>query len=328
MRFLIAGLGSIGRRHLRNLVHLGQQDIILFRTGKSTLPEEELIGFDSETDLEAALARRPEAVIVSNPTALHLDVAIPAVQAGCHILLEKPVSHSLDRLDVLQRAVARGGGQVLVGFQLRFHPTLQAARQLIGGGRLGRVLSVRAHWGEHLPDWHPWEDFRVSYAARGDLGGGVLLTLCHPLDYLGWIFGEVEAAEGRMEKGLGLEVEAAVDATLRFRSGVVATIHLDFLQRPPQHQLEVVAENGRLRWDGVSGDLEESAPPDWGWRRTPLPPGFDRNALFVAEMGHFIQVASGATLPVCSLEDGIRVQEIIEQIRTSARAAGPRGAAA
>ena len=194
MKFLIAGLGSIGRRHLRNLVALGERYIVLLRTRKATMPDDELAGYPVETDLNEALKKhKPDAVIVANPTALHLDVAIPAAEAGCAILLEKPVSHSLDRLDVLQQAAQKSGSKILVGFQFRYHPTLNKARELIQAGALGKVLTVHAHWGEYLPNWHPWEDYRQSYAARADLGGGVIVTLTHPLDYLRFILGDVES---------------------------------------------------------------------------------------------------------------------------------------
>jgi hypothetical protein len=116
---------------LRNLLALGEKDITIYRTGRSTLPEDELAGFPVETDLKAALAHHPEAVIVANPTALHLEVAIPAAERGCHLLIEKPVSHSLDGIERLQGAVERGGGEVLVGFQFHFHPGLQKIKQLI-----------------------------------------------------------------------------------------------------------------------------------------------------------------------------------------------------
>ena len=315
MKFLIAGLGSIGRRHLRNLGACGQTDVLLLRSGRSTLPAGELEGFPAVTDLGAALAWGPDAVIVSNPTALHLDVAIPGAQAGCHLLIEKPVSDSLDRVDDLRRAVEEGGSRVLVGFQFRFHPTLKRAKSLIDAGELGRTTSVSSHWGEYLPEWHPWEDYRVSYAARRDLGGGVLLTLCHPFDYLRWIFGEVEQAGGVAGHGLGLEVEALVDAALRFRSGVGASIHLDYLQRPPEHSLEVVGETGRLQWDGRTGTLKVSVSPQGARQQYAPPEGFERNDMFLAEMKHFIDVAAGSAEPVCSLEDGIRVQEILQQVR-------------
>ncbi len=318
MRFLIAGLGSIGRRHLKNLIALGERDILLYRTGKSTLPDAELDGFEAETDLTAALDRRPDAVIVCNPTAFHLDVAIPAAQAGCHILLEKPVSNSMERVDELRRSAGSAGGQILVGFQFRQHPTLREVKRLVEAGDLGRAISVRAHWGEYLPDWHPWENHEVSYAARRDLGGGALLTLCHPFDYLRWIFGEVVSARGQFGDALDLEVEGVVEAVLRVRSGLLASVHLDYLQRPPEHSLDLVGENGRLRWDGRTGDLEVRVSPATTPQLHAAPTGFERNDLFLAEMKHFLQVARGETTPVCTLDDGIRVQEIIEQVRESA----------
>jgi predicted dehydrogenase len=217
LKFLIAGFGSIGRRHLRNLLALGEEDILLYRTHQSTLPDQdEAARFPVVTSLDAAFSQRPDAVIISNPTALHLDVAIPAAEMGCAILMEKPVSHSMQRLDELCTAVRRGGAPVLVGFQFRYHPTLQTAARLVRDGAIGAPLSARAHWGEYLPGWHPWEDYRQGYAARPDLGGGVILTLCHPFDYLRWMLGEVEAlfAFTANSGGLELPVEDAAEVSL------------------------------------------------------------------------------------------------------------------
>src|SRR5688500_2964529 len=117
MKILIAGLGSVGRRHLRNLIALGEKDIVLLRSHQSTLSDDELAGFPVETDLAASLKKhKPDAVIVANPTALHMDIAIPAAQAGCHILLEKPISDSMDLVDELQKAAQKSGSRILVGF--------------------------------------------------------------------------------------------------------------------------------------------------------------------------------------------------------------------
>ena len=122
MKFLIAGLGSIGRRHFRNLVQLGERDITLLRSHKSTLPDDELAGYPVETDLGKALAARPDAVIISNPSSLHLPVALAAVNAGCHIFLEKPVAHSHYGTAELLQAVEQNKVVAAVGFQFRFHP--------------------------------------------------------------------------------------------------------------------------------------------------------------------------------------------------------------
>ncbi len=321
MRFLISGLGSIGRRHLRNLVALEQSDIILHRTGKSTLSDDELSGYPTESDLKAALARwSPDAVIVSNPTAFHLDVAIPAAEAGCSILLEKPISHTMDNVDGLQSAVEMGGGKILVGFQFRFHPGLQQVAHLLQEQIIGDPISVRAHWGEYLPGWHPWEDYRASYSARQDMGGGVLLTLCHPFDYLRWLLGEVTSLTAVTGKfgNLDLDVEDSASVLLTFRDHVLGTVSLDYNQQPASHDLEITGTRGSIHWDNATGSVKwwTSQKPDW---ETYSPPkGFERNTLFLDEMSHFIDVVLGKAEPVCTLEDGIRALKIILAAKRSA----------
>lgn len=321
MKFLIAGYGSIGRRHLRNLLALGERDILLLRSNRSTLPEDEIAQFPVETDLAAALAHRPDAVIISNPTALHLDVAVPPAEAGCAILLEKPVSHSLERVDEFQAAVRRGGAKVLVGFQFRFHPTLRRAAQLLAEGGIGKPVSFRAQWGEYLPNWHPWEDYRQSYAARADLGGGVILTLCHPFDYLRMLLGEVEslwAFASAGSGGLNLLVEDAAEVGLRFSSGVVGSVHLDYFQQPAAHFVEVVGSSGTLRWDNADASLSIYRPSAGEWTSELPPEGFERNWLFVEEMRNFLGVLRGESAPLCTLEDGVRALQIALLARESA----------
>lgn len=319
MKFMIAGMGSIGRRHLKHLTALGQNEVLLYRTNRASLPDEGLQDYPVETDLDKALAWGADAVIVSNPTALHLDVAIPAAKAGCHILLEKPVSDSLARLDELQNAAEENGSRILVGFQFRHHPSLQKIAAILAAGEIGRPLSVRAHWGEYLPDWHPWEDYRQSYSARKDLGGGVVLTLTHPLDYLHWLLGEVGALWAFTDQvsDLELDVEDTAEIGLRFKSGVIGGLHLDYNQRPPRHQLEIVCSGGTVRWDNAAGALDVYVVEQDGWRQYPLPPDFQRDDLFRAQMAHFIEVVEGKTQPVCTLQDGITALELALAVHQS-----------
>jgi predicted dehydrogenase len=311
MKFLIAGFGSIGRRHLRNLLALGEQDIVLLRSNRSTLPDDEIAPFPVETTLAAALDHQPDAVIISNPTALHLDVAIPAAEAGCAILLEKPVSHSLQRLDELRAAVQRGGARILVGFQFRFHPTLRRAAQLLAECAIGQPMSIRIQWGEYLPNWHPWEDFRLGYAARADLGGGVILTLSHPFDYVRMLLGDLSALWAFTSGGgLGLPVEDNAEIGLQFASGAVGSIHLDYLQQPSTHILEIVGSSGTLRWNNADAALSIFRADQGEWQSELPPQGFERNWLFMEEMRNFIAVARGEAEPACTLEDGIRALQI------------------
>jgi predicted dehydrogenase len=309
---MIAGLGSIGRRHLRNLLALGERELLLYRTHRSTLPQAELQGFPVETDLKAALDWGPEAVIVANPTALHLEVAIPAARAGCHLLIEKPVSHSMDGLADLQQAFEWGGGRALVGFQFRFHPGLEQAARRLAEGAIGRPLSARAVYAEYLPGMHPWEDYHAGYAARRELGGGVVFTLCHPLDTLRWLLGEVEAVwafTGQLNQ-LGLDVEDTAEIGLRFTDGALGSVHLDYNRRPPDHHLEINGAEGTLRWDNAGGKLEIFWAESGEWQVVPPPAGFERNSMFLEEMRHFLALARGEVEPRCSLQDGARALEL------------------
>jgi predicted dehydrogenase len=299
---------------------LGEKDIILYRTGKATLPEDELFAFPQESNLQDALNKhKPDAVIVSNPTALHLDIAIPSAEAGCAILLEKPISHSLDRLDVLQATVHKSGSKVLVGFQFRFHPSLVRAKQLISDGEIGRVISAHVHFGEYLPAWHPWEDYRKGYAARADMGGGVVLTQCHSLDYLPWLVGKVKSVYGFVAKLSDLDVNTDDTAkiALRFEGGALGSLHLDYNQQPPEHHFEIIGTKGTLKWNLSDGATKIYKAEKKDWDVYPLATEWERNVMFMEQMKHFIAVVHGETQPSCSLEDGIRVQQLVHAIHES-----------
>ena len=309
---LIAGLGSIGRRHLANLRALGWPHVRLYRTRRSTQPDAELAGLPVDHDLPTALARRPIAVIVSNPSALHIPVALDAARADCHLLIEKPLSDDLGGVADLESLVADRGLIALVGFQFRFDPGLRQIYAWLRAGAIGTVVCAQVHWGEYLPDMHPWEDWRVGYAARPELGGGVLLTLCHPFDYLRWLIGEIEfvsAIESRRDT-LGLSVDTCVDVTARFACGATAHVHLDFVERPPNHQLTVIGTEGTVAWNHADSAARRYSAASRRWETVVAPPGFERNWMFQDEMRHFLACLRGEEMPLCTLADGRAALEL------------------
>lgn len=312
MRILICGLGSIGQRHIRNLLALGADDFVLYRTGKGALPDDEFQHFPGETDLTLALDRwAPDAVVVANPTSLHLEVAVAAAEAGSHILLEKPISHSLARVGELRQLVKSNKVNVLVGYQFRFHKGFRRIKALIERHAIGQIFEIRAMWGEYLPDWHPWEDYRQSYSARRKLGGGVVLTLSHPFDYLHWMFGPVRAvtAEAKVSGELDLDVEDSADIDLEFSSGLAAKVHLDYLQKPGIHRLALTGDQGAISWDSQRGRVLLSNAE--GERSFPAEsPPDPRNQMFLDEAAHFMEVVRGEAAPICTFEDGIHALEI------------------
>jgi len=321
VRGLLVGYGSIGRRHLANLSALGVTDWAVVHTGRGTLPFEPPVPVRVHGSLPDALANeRPTFAVVANPTALHAATALECARHGCDLLIEKPVSHSLERLEALADAAAAGGNRVLVGYQFRFDPGLRRVGELLRAGTLGAPVHARVVWGEHLPEWHPWEDWRTSYAARRDLGGGVHHTLSHPLDYLRMLLGEpTTVAATLVDHGpLGLDVAEAADITLRFGAGPSAQVHLDYWQRPATHRLEVVCTDGTITWDHRRGRLEVHDART-GAEAVETCPGADaRDELFRAEARHFLDVVARRAQPACTLHDGIRAVVLCDAVERAA----------
>ncbi len=320
MKFLIAGLGSIGRRHLRNLEALGETDIVLYRTHQGTLDNETLAAYPVETDIQAALRHQPGAVIISNPTALHMQVAVPAAKAGCALFIEKPIAHQTDDLLELETTLEQHHNKVFIAYQFRFNSGLQKIKELLDQGTFGRPLSFHCHWGEYLPEWHPWEDYRKSYAARRELGGGVVLTLCHPLDYLRWLFGDVQSLFAYADKvsDLDVDVEDMAEVLLRFRSKVIGSLHLDYYRQPKRHDLEISLSEGSLFWDYASNCVwaRKNSAAD---QEYPAPAGYERNQMYLDEMKHFIQLAAGQAESRCSYQDGKKALQLTWGILQSSR---------
>jgi len=316
VRTAIVGLGSAGRRHARNLLALGATDLVLVRTGvgQTHVLEAPLDSLPTAPALRDALAAGVKAVVIANPTSLHVATALEAVRADCHVLVEKPVSHKVQGLAELAAEVAARGVAFLVGYQYRFDPALERIRDLVSSGALGDLVSARSHWGEYLPDWHPEEDYRQGYSARAELGGGVLLTLSHPIDYLRWIAGEIESVAGFASRraGLDLDVDDVASLSLRFATGALGTVTLDYAERTPAHTLYLTGTEGSVAWDptGTTRVYRAGAGAD----TLHPPPGFQRNDMFLAEMRHFLACCAGAESPRCTLADGARVVEIVSGV--------------
>lgn len=318
LSFLVIGLGSIGKRHVRNLHALGIRDITVVRR-KSIVPAEpDLPSFAIQTNLNSALERKPDAVIIASPTSLHLEQSIAAARAGCHLLVEKPISHSLDGTETLRKLVQQNQLVCQTAFQFRCHPVLRQIKELIDQQTIGTIISAHVHWGEYLPAWHPWEDYRQGYSARKDLGGGVVLTLSHPFDYLRWLIGEinsVSATIGKLSK-LEIDVEDSAMISFRFASGAVGSVYLDYVERPSQHRLEIIGQSGKIAWDNNTGIASVFSGETQQQKLEP-PSGFERNSMFLSELSHFIDCVKSHQAPDCSLQDGIRALEIAEAIKLS-----------
>lgn len=319
MRWIVVGAGSIGRRHLRNLLARGERDVIAVHRGGAPLTD---LG-DARTARTLAEARGngDAAVIVCTPTARHIDDALEALSARCHVLVEKPLSDRLDGLDELRAAAARAPGVVGVAHCFRFHAVLQRVRTELTAGRIGRPLSASVWCGQHLADWRPGRDYRETYSARRDQGGGVLLDLVHELDYCDWIFGPMKTLTADVQNtgALGIDVEDVADVRMYAPDDLVVECHLDYLARPATRGGRVVGEKGTLAWDLLSG----TASVNDGGRAVALgaPAPDARDEMYRVELAAFADaIAGGAPFPV-----GLDIGERAVRIALAARESGASG---
>lgn len=329
MRVLIAGLGAIGQRHARNLRALrpdvelhafrqrGLRHVVTAALQRDDARDAESdLGITSHADLDAALATRPDAVFICTPSALHLDVALRAAAAGCHLFIEKPVSHAIDGLGRLRALVSEHHLVAAVGSQWRFHPGVLRLREMLAAGVLGAMRKAEIRYAEYLPDWHPYEDYRTSYAARAELGGGVVLTQIHDYDFAWWLFGPVQNvyATGGHESTLEIDVEDTVRAQLDTARGTVIVTQ-SLAERPAHRSITVHGAAATATLDLLGCSLDVHPPVAEGLS----PTEYERNAMFLAEVADFIECVESARSPRVPLDEGIAVLKVALAVKESMR---------
>ena len=305
---LLCGLGSIGQRHFRHFRRAGVQRIDTYRTGNGTLDLADDVRPDNQyDDLAAALARGPQAVIVANPTSHHVEVASAAAAAGAHLLIEKPLSHGLDGCTELLAQARKRQLVVAAGCNLRFHPLIGELRRIVRAGELGKPVMARAHFGAWLPAWHPWEDYRSSYAARRDLGGGARLTQIHEIDYLLWLLGPAQQIVGDSIglSVIGTDVDEASACVFRHASGALSVVSLSLCQQPPSRTVHVAFESGTVEVDLIGGDMI-TRPASGDPSRFATPDDFDIDHTYADQTRAFIDaVAGGPPGNLCTGTDAL-----------------------
>jgi len=247
----IIGLGSIGRRHARVLTALNPaMKLYAHRSNRGGLRDrvENVI----EIDREAFFSSKFDLVVISNPSSMHLESLRETLGAGLAgtVLVEKPFCLPEEARAAAQLMAEFPRTRVLPGNTLRFHPAIGLLKEAMQDGTLGRALECHAHFGTYMPGWHPWEDYRTTYAARRDLGGGVLLTSIHEIDLVHHLFGGgtvVGAFAGRVALD-EIDVEDSAHLLLVMERCRVANVSLNFYERPAHRFLKVIFERGVWSW--------------------------------------------------------------------------------
>jgi predicted dehydrogenase len=302
---LVIGCGSIGERHVRTFLGTGRARVIACDTRPAIREQiHERYGVETVDDWTAALTRREvTAVVIATPAPLHVQMATRCLDAGKHVLSEKPLSLDLTGVDELIAARDRAGRFAAVAYVLHFVPALQAARQFLLAGSFGPVRHVAVNTGQHFPHFRP--AYREIYYRDHAQGGGAIQdALTHMANAVEWVVGPTErvfcdAAHQVLE---GVTVEDTVNVTAR-NAGALVSYALNQFQAVNETRWDFHAETGSVRVEPNAqrwGTLARGAA-DWTWHAAPVP---ERDQLFVAQAAAFLDGCEGKAHSLCTLEEG------------------------
>jgi len=340
MKALFIGLGSIGQRHLQNFIELRPHytPALAYRTSKSNnvikngdiVPDKTLSNYYNIlefTKIEEALDENPDVAFICNPSYLHMETALRIAENNIHFFIEKPLAVTTSGIKDLENKINKNKLINMVGYQTRFNPAVIEANDIISSLKYGKIISAEFKWCTYLPDHHPYEDYRNGYAARKDLGGGVIFCLIHELDIIQWFFGcpiSVYAVKGAQSK-LEMDVEDDVSAILEFKydsSVFPLNLHLSFSQKVEERYFNVLMQDALLKVNLVTNEIE-IIENNKNFHYHQKYDNLDRNSFFKQELEEFIKACENnekTSIPVSEGKKSIIIATALhESIRNNKR---------
>ena len=321
-KLLVVGTGTMGSRHIRLAKKIipDVQIMALQRRVNSKKLDEIDWSVDS---LQEALNFQPDFAIIATPSSEHLKTALSLAENKIDLLVEKPLTNNIFSAIALTTISSTNKILLRTAYNLRFLDSLIFFRELCGEAVLGRKISIFSRVGQFLPEWRPQQDYRKSVSARKELGGGVLHELSHELDYLRWVFGEVEWVRSTLSQisGLEINVEDSALLTMGIRdskdgSDLIATLSMDFYRHDPIRTCEVVCEKGTILWDCIANEVRMYSAKTKKWEVV-FSGKKTMNDTYESQILSFTGVAIPKVRHTSVETNGLRVMEIIEAARVS-----------
>lgn len=325
MKFLVIGAGSIGKRHIRNLLAIGVEASSIAAVEVRPERAKEIKGtLKIKTvyrSLDAALKySKYDTAFVCAPTHLHIPIGIKLAKKGVHIMMEKPLAHNLQGAQEFKDAVRKNKTVVLMAYIFRFSPLTKKVKELLEKKVIGRILYARGEFSEYLPDWHPWEDYRSFYMAKKSQGGGSILDQSHIMDLIHYLisgFKSVYAVNTRLSN-LEIEADDFAEMVVALKNGVIASVHTDIFGREHKKYLEIKGEKGNILWDFYANEVrhyDAKTKSSHLYKKFPV----DFNLAYIEEIKHFIACCEGEAKPIATLDEGIETMRLILSAEESYR---------
>ena len=300
------GMGSIGKRHLNNVCQLitsqgNTYSIDLYRSSMTRELSEDVKALVSNQYLcSQDVQREYDMVFITNPTSLHLETAVKFRPFARTFFIEKPVFDT----SFVEKSIITLLDEIpsYVACPLRYNPVLQYVKQHID---LEKVISVRAMSSSYLPEWRPGQDYRETYSAHAELGGGVDIDLIHEWDYLTWIFGMPTECLGLAGRFSNLDINSNDTALYVAKNDKLTyELHLDYFGRKTQRTLDIFTQDDTIQCDIVGGTvsyLKEGITLDFN---------SERNAYQMSEIQHFFDIAEGRVENDSNVRHGVQVLKL------------------
>jgi predicted dehydrogenase len=324
MKALVIGYGSIGKRHVENLVSYKNYDVIIVTKQKDIPKMRRVKIFDN---LDDAINEKPKIALITNETRFHIQVATKLAKNEINLFIEKPLSDSLKGITTLQKIIKKKKLVTMVGCNFRFFPPIMNIKKIISRNEIGRIISVQVENGSYLPDWHPYEDYSKGYAARKKLGGGVILTQIHELDYLRWFFGlvsEVRSFSGKFSD-LDIDVDDTSASILKFKNNVICELHLDFFQRPQFKRCKIRGTKGIIEWDSDSNNVRVFNLRIKKWKKVNIKNNYNLksktniNRMYKDELKHFLKCVESKRKTINTFRDAVNTLKIALAMKRSSK---------
>ena len=320
MKILIIGFGSIAKRHINNLIHNINCEIIVYSRRKNIrfLDHKKIKVLNS---LGKCLLEKPDVAFITNETAFHIPMAIKMAKSGLDLFIEKPLSNSTNGIKTLQKIVKQKKLVTQMGCNLRFHKCIIKIRQLVNQKKIGRIISIQSENGSYLPDWHPNEDYRKGYASDRQLGGGIILTMIHDIDYLYWIFGNPKSIFSVSGKFSDLDISAEdyCSSIIEFKNNITAELHLDFFQRPEFRGCKIKGTKGVIYWNSDKNEIRLFKNRKKIWEVVLALKKFQRNEMYIDEIIHFLKCVKNRKQTINNLDEGIKTMKIALAMKKSSK---------
>ena len=306
-RILIVGGGGIGERHLRCFMRTGRTEVSLCETNPARREAVRTkYGVAAFPDLMAALKEEAfDGVVICTPADSHIELALAAIQTNAALLLEKPLSISLDKIDLLETEARARQVLVRVAYVNRARPGCKEVRDLLRSGELGPVLQASINTGQHFPHFRP--DYRSIYYARRESGGGAIQdALTHMANLVEWFVGPTsrvycEAAHQFLE---GVEIEDTASVVARNGEALI-NYALNQFQAPNETLLFFHCSQGsvRMEFHEQRWAVYRLSAPQWEQRAAPFR---ERDDMFVAQANDFLNEMEGKPSTLCTLGEAIQ----------------------